>query len=364
VTETSLKILYLGDGTSDSTSFHRLEALRRLGHEVELAPLGAFAPRRGRFGKKIHYRTGHRFEQRAILAGIEAIVGNGSWDLTWVDSGWWCGPAVARLLRSKTRWLCLVNVDDPTGPREPWHWRSLLSAVCEFDLCVTVRRETAAELKQLGAQRVLAVSRGYDESGHDPRRADAIPPDQFRSRAAFIGTRMEDRDEFMAKLIERGVPLSIWGNGWQGSRAWKIVAPYWRGKALIGSDYVAAIRRADVCLGLLSKLNRDLHTQRSAEIPYAHGLLCAQRTSEHLAMYEEGVEAAFWDDVEECADVCLDLLANPHKREAIRSAGAQRVRALGIGNEVVCRQIVAAASGHAVEPQFWASAAGVTGPAC
>jgi hypothetical protein len=81
-------------------------------------------------------------------------------------------------------------------------------------------------------------------------------------------------------------------------------------------------------------------------------------------MYREGVEAVFWDDAEECAEVCLDLLANPQKREAIRSAGVRRVRELGIGNEDVCERIVAAALGQSVEPQCWASAAGVTGPVC
>ena len=93
-------------------------------------------------------------------------------------------------------------------------------------------------------------------------------------------------------------------------------------------------------MGLLSHGNRDLHTTRSVEIPYAGGLLCAERTSEHLEMYREDLEAVFWKDVDECVEKCRRLLADGVLRERIRKAGMQRVRELGVGNEDVCNQVL------------------------
>ena len=187
----------------------------------------------------------------------------------------------------------------------------------------------------------MQVSMGYDEVMHAPSLADSVPPDKLRSRVAFIGTRMEDRHEFLIGLVERGVPLSIWGNQWQNGPGWSILRDHWQGPALYGAEYVAAVQRADLCLGLLSKGNRDQHTQRSAEIPYAGGLLCAERTAEHLEMYKEGEEAVFWDNVDECAQVCLEILANPERRDVIKERGGGRVRQLRIGNEDTCRAILA-----------------------
>ena len=69
------------------------------------------------------------------------------------------------------------------------------------------------------------------------------------------------------------------------------------GPAIYGDDYLKAIQLAKVSLGLLSKGNRDLHTTRTFEIPYCGGLLCAERTSEHLQLYQEDVEAVYWSDV-------------------------------------------------------------------
>jgi len=115
---------------------------------------------------------------------------------------------------------------------------------------------------------------------------------------------------------------------------------YYRDGSLGGSDYVAAIQGAKVCLGFLSKGNRDLHTTRTMEIPYAGGLFCAERTSEHLELYKEGVETVYWSDVDECARMCKKLLADEVLRENIRLAGMKRVRELGLGHEDICRIIL------------------------
>jgi hypothetical protein len=182
---------------------------------------------------------------------------------------------------------------------------------------------------------------GYDEIAHSPDLAASVPASHFRSQVAFIGTRMEHRPEFLINLVKRGVPLSIWGNGWKNGPGWRILKDYWRGPGLLGAEYVAAVQRADICLGLLSKGNRDLHTTRSSEIPFAGGLLCAERTSEHLEMYKEGEQAVFWSDAEECAEVCLQLLNDRQRRDEIRRQGLKRVRELGVGNEDTCRAILA-----------------------
>jgi hypothetical protein len=79
------------------------------------------------------------------------------------------------------------------------------------------------------------------------------------------------------------------------------------------------------------------------EIPFCGGLLCAERTPEHLELYQDGVEAVFWDNPEECVAHCSRLLADDILREEIRAAGARRVRALKVGNEDICRQILDAA---------------------
>jgi spore maturation protein CgeB len=109
---------------------------------------------------------------------------------------------------------------------------------------------------------------------------------------------------------------------------------------LQGEDYTKALQCAEICLGLLSKGNRDLHTQRSIEIPYAGGLFCAERTKEHRYLYEEGEEAVFWDDADECADRCFELLGDEDRRKAIADEGHRRCIENGHFNEDVMEKII------------------------
>jgi spore maturation protein CgeB len=156
---------------------------------------------------------------------------------------------------------------------------------------------------------------------------------------------MPERGPFMVKLREAGVPLSIRGDRWQNSPEWPKLQDAWKGPGTrFDDDYAKAIQCAKICLGLLSKGNRDLHTQRSLEIPYFGGLLCAERTTEHQSLYCEGKEAVFWADAEECASVCLGLLADKPRRREIARRGWVRCIENGKLNEPVMAKIIAEAS--------------------
>lgn len=341
-----MRILYIGHAAPESTSRHRADALTRLGHEVIVAdPRAAFAGQlRGRLRGALHHRSGYRLLQGAVCTWVDGLLRqHAAWpEIVWIDGGELIGLKAATALRGFGCPTVLYNIDDPSGHRDGRRWDSLLSALPAYDLCVVVRAENVAEFRALGARSVHRVWRSYDEVQHRPfERIEDIPA-AFRSEVAFVGTWIpgERRDEFMLSLVKRGVPLSIWGDAWQRSPNWPQIKHVWRGQSIYGRDYVAAVQGSKLALGLLSKGNRDLHTTRSAEIPYAGGLLCAQRTSEHLAMYKEGEEAVFWDSADECAAVCGSLLANPALRKHIRASGKARAEAGGYGNEAILSDII------------------------
>lgn len=339
-------ILYFGDSHPGATSAHRANALIRIGHNVDIYnPKEALKDNlASKLWGAIHYRTGYMLLQGKVFRWISEILQKrtDSIDLIWVDSGEFLGSRAVSKLKSYGCPVILYNVDDPTGKRDGNRFKSLLAALTKYDLVVVVRPETEADCRRLGAKNVLKVLRSYDEVAHKPFEDYNDIPESYRSDVAFIGTWMtnEGRDEFLLGLIKRGVPVSIWGGRWQKSPHWEALKPSYRGGALDGRNYVAAIQGAKICIGLLSKGNRDLHTQRSLETPYIGGVLCAERTSEHLEMYDEGTEAVFWNDVTECADKCKELLSNEQKRESIRRAGMEKVRRSKVGNEDVCKKIL------------------------
>lgn len=341
-----MRILYIGHAAPESTSRHRADALTRLGHEVIVAdPYAALAGQlRGRLRGALHYRSGYRLLQGAACAWVDGLLRqHAAWpEMVWVNGGELIGAAAANKLRQFGAPVILYNNDDPTGKRDGRRFDSLRAALPAYDLCAVLREPNVGEFYAHGARSVHRVWMSYDEVLHRPFESIEDIPAAFRSEVAFVGTwiRGEGRDEFLLALIDCGLDIAIWGDRWQKSPNWSRLRAHWRGPALAGRDYVAALQGAKLALGFLSRGNRDLHTTRSAEIPYAGGLLCAERTAEHRAMYREGEEAVFWKDAAECAAVCHRLLADDALRERIRQHGRARVEQGGYGNEAVCRDIL------------------------
>jgi spore maturation protein CgeB len=336
-----VRVLYLGAAGASSTSRHRAEALRRLGCHVDHHdPHDAIAHcTKGLMGA-FHYRTGYFLTHRRVQRWLDQVLHAGPrYDVCWVDNGELFGPAVLRVLKARCQHLVLFNHDDPSGSRDRLRFMTLRSAIAFYDLCVVVRHVNVPEFKALGAKDVLRVWMSYDEVAHLALHPPAPVRDEYQNDVVFIGRCMkgEGRDLLMHALIKQGLKPAIWGDNWQSSAVWPELQPYWRGASLSGRDYVDALRGAKVCIGMLSKGNRDQHTTRTMEIPAAGGLLCAERTAEHLALYAEGQEAVFWSTPQECVDQCKALLADAALAHQIREAGQRRLLRNQVGSEDVCK---------------------------
>ena len=332
-----MKILFIG--VNHGTSFHRYNALKRLGHNVLLIDPCSFIPSNIVVSKWI-YETGTLgfagWIKKKVLDSIEGS----NFDFCIVDGGYLISAVLVKALKEKCRHVANFNVDDPF-PNIGWRkWRLYRNSIPEYDLLVVVRRQNIEEVKFLGAKKVLHVFRMADEVAHKAVEIGAVDKAKWSSDVCFVGTWMPERGPFMARLIERGVALSIWGDRWHKAKEWSLIKTAWRGPGIYTNDYIKPLLASKICLGLLSKGNRDLHTQRSIEIPAIGALLCAERTTEHLKMYEDGIEAVFWSDADDCALACKKLLDHPEKRREIAKHGHKRALKNNYFNEPTLKKII------------------------
>jgi spore maturation protein CgeB len=345
----SHSILYIGK--EQGTSRHRALALRTLSQKVSIIDPLSFLPN-GRFIDAWSWHTGALFLEGFMRQRILESIGHQEFDLGWVDGGGLVGPSLVLELKNRFGTVINYNADDPYGRRDGQRWRLYLKAVPHYDLIVVVRDCNVSEAVGRGARMVLRVHRSADETAHSPRQISEEDRRQWTSEVAFVGTWMPERGPFMARLIELGVPLSIYGERWSKAREWPLLRPYWRRPGLyVDDDYAKAIQCAKVSLGLLSKGNRDLATQRSFEIPYLGGVLCAERTLEHTKLYREGEEAVFWDGPEECAGQCFRLLNDESYRQRISTGGRARCLQNRTTNQNILPAILDKALGSEYELQ-------------
>lgn len=332
-----LDILYLG--AASGTSLDRARAYQRLGHAVTVIDPRALLPRTPWVDRAI-WRLGGAWMAPWLLPVLARELAGRSFDLCHVDNGECVSSSVIGLLRRHCGAVINYNIDDPFSARDHRRFSAYRAAVPHYDMLVVVREPNVAEARRSGGRHVMRVHRSADEVSHAPRRATEAEHRQWSSEVLFLGTWMPERGPFLAELIRLGVPLTIRGARWQRAPEWPVLAPHFAGGEIAGDRYALAIQCARINLGLLSKGNRDLHTTRSLEIPALGGLLCAERTAEHQAMYREGVEAVFWSDAAECALLCRELLADEGRRMAIAEAGARRVRANAHFNEPTLEAIL------------------------
>jgi hypothetical protein len=120
------------------------------------------------------------------------------------------------------------------------------------------------------------------------------------------------------------MPVKVWGNRWdewQKKTGGRFVVA---GPSQYGETYVRIICSFDVNLAFLNKRNRDRQTTRSIEIPACGAFMLAERTEEHLALFEEGQEAEFFGSDEEMIDKAKYYLEHPQQRQRIAEAGRRR----------------------------------------
>jgi spore maturation protein CgeB len=335
-----MHILYIGN--DNGTSRHRHLAMTRAGHQVSVVDPHQALPR-NRLISAWSFKSGNLGLSELIRRYVNSKASDHSYDLVWVDHGDLCSRALIQDLKRFSVPIVNYNQDNPYVDRDGRRWRLFINALPEYDLIATPRASSALAAADRGARSVLRVMFAADEKVHSPQVVSPDDREKYGSQVAFVGTWMPERGPFMKALVERNVPLTIFGPRWEKAPEYRFLSSHVRAGHLESPEYVKVVQSTAIALGMLSKGNEDLHTTRSIEIPAIGSVLCAERTPEHLEMYAENEEAVFWETAEECADLCLSLLADPLRLQRIAKAGYDRAQSNGYFNERLVAQIVEAA---------------------
>lgn len=184
------------------------------------------------------------------------------------------------------------------------------------------------ELSALGAKRIIYIDQAYDKYLHKPVCISEEDKLRFGSEVGFIGSYERERAESMLYLAENGVKVRVWGNRWE--RFYKLHPNLiLEQRPLYGEEYVKGICSTRINLCFLRKANRDLHTSRTFEIPACRAFMIAERTDEHLRLFDEGREAVYFGSNEELLQKVYYYLEHGTERESIANAGWKRCLSSG-----------------------------------
>lgn len=229
-------------------------------------------------------------------------------------------PATLKFLHSRGIKTVSWSNDDMWGwqNRTVWYSRSLK----HYDLVVTQKSYNTApgELPSKGAK-VLFQNKAFDPAMHHP--VEDCKGYTCHHTVIFVGTREQERLNSLLYLANNGIKADIYG--W-GRKMDTDLHPnlVFHDRHLYGKEYAAAFSCSGICLNFLRKQSRDLQTSRSVEIPACRGFMLAERTGEHQALFEEGVEAEYFTSDEELLRKVQYYLSHPEERRCIAEAGYRR----------------------------------------
>ncbi|MGN6646910.1 MAG: CgeB family protein [Cytophaga sp.] len=218
--------------------------------------------------------------------------------------------------------------------RSRWYTRG----VKWYDLVVTQKSYNCNtdELPALGARKVLFQDKSYDADLHIP--CLDCTQQSVKADVLFIGTYEIERHEMMEYAASQGVVIDIYGNGWKNKiRSSNLIC---HEKPLYGEEFVKAISCSKISLNFLRKINRDLQTSRSIEIPACGGFMLSERSNEHERLFKENSEAVYFDSKEELVDKINYYLQHETERKKIADAGRERCLASGYSFEDRMKEIV------------------------
>lgn len=192
-----------------------------------------------------------------------------------------------------------------------------------YDLCITTKRYELETYRRKGAREVLFTWQGIDDRFE--RLAVCAQLDNRPLDAVFVG-HVEPHYVVTlewARAITNN--MRVHGPGWERlakrRAAWQdIAAP-----AVWADAFPKALAKGRIGIGLCSKMYPDAFTTRSFEVPAAGSMLLAERTADHMELFEEDRDAVFFDSPEDLSDKLRFYLGHEGSRRRIAEAGRARV---------------------------------------
>lgn len=338
-----MKILSVGnmDGLSN-TCLHRHWALEKIADKVDAINTSGFT--------SLWYKIAHHLfllglpiripENRNENEQIIAKVNSNYYDIVWIDKGVTIYPETLKYIKEKSPQTILVSYSPDNMALRHNQSQQYIECVPLYDHIITNKSYILDDMRKLGANDIYFVNNSYEPTFHHPYILTTDEYKHIGGDIGFVGAWEKDRCESILYLAKNGLNIRVWGGGkWI---KYKGMYPNLtiENQGLYSEDYPKSFQAFKVSLCFLRKKNYDQQTTRSVEIPACGGFMLAERTKEHLAMFEEGKEAEFFSSNEELLKKCKYYLLHETKRKQIASAGLKRCDTSGYSNEDTIRNII------------------------
>lgn len=271
---------------------------------------------------------------------ILELIKKNIYNIVWIDKGWLVQASTLDFIKKHSPETKIVSYSPDNMALRHNQSQQYLESLPLYDFIFTNKSYILSDMKKLGARNISFVNNSYEDSFHYPRILTAKEIESLGGDVGFVGAWEEERYGSMLYLAEHGIKVRVFGGGeWLKHKA-KHPNLKIEEIGLHGEDYSKSFRAFKISLCFLRKMNFDQQTTRSLEIPACGGFMLAERTDEHLSLFEEGKEAEYFSSNEELLEKCKYYLLHEDHRESIAVAGRKRCETSGYSNKKAIKKML------------------------
>ena len=296
-------------------------ALRRLGHDVRLFDHRAhLVPGRARKHLALLERLDRAHLNHRFLRAVRATRP----DLVVVNQGMVLTGATLRAARADGV-RCINWFSD-----YPAEFDEGLERAEAYDAFYLGSSFAARRHQEAGHRHCAWLPFACDPQAHSPIEARSSPLEaRGADRVVFVGSLYPERHVLLRFL--RGLPVGVWGPGWERAAGDPHLAPMIRGGALRPVQWRAIYGQADVVLNIHygafgpPEVSGDLANTRLFEILACGAYQIVDRQGDVLRLFHEGEHLAAFSTGEELRARVEQALGDEDLRRRVSARGRQAV---------------------------------------
>ncbi|KGK29318.1 glycosyltransferase [Cellulophaga sp. E6(2014)] len=323
-----------------NTSLHRHWALEKYGDDVDKIDAGKHT---------LKYKIAYHLFQKGISIPlpdqsnanqqIKSLIKKKNYDILWIDKGVTINKNTLQYVKNNSPKTKIISYSPDNMALRHNQSFNYLQSLPYYDFVFTNKSYIIEDLHKLGAKNVKFIHNMYESSFHFPREISDHENKRLGGDVGFIGAWEQERCESILHLAHNGVQVKVLGDGkwkdYENTSPNLTIQP-----GVFSEEYSKALSAFKISLCFLRKMNFDQQTTRTMEIPACGGFMMAERTQEHLNLFEENKEAAYFSNNEELLKLCKYYLANDLEREKIAKAGLERCKSSGYSNQSTIKKML------------------------
>ena len=339
-----MRILSVGalSGLSN-TCLHRHWALNKIGDKVD-------SVNTAKYPVSLWFRLAHHLFLNGLPARlpdnsganeeIKAYIDRNRYEIVWIDKGNTINANTLLDIKKHHPQAIIVSFTADNMAQRHNQSRNFIECIPLYDFHITTKSYIINDLKGLGAKEVIFTYQGYEPTFHYPRKLNTSDYSRLGGDVGFVGMWEQERCDSILSLAKNGINVRVFGGG-----RWKKYRGLYpnliiEDDGLFSDDYPKSLQAFKISLCFLRKINSDLHTSRTMEIPACGGFMLAERTKEHETLFTEAKEAAFFSSNLDLLEKCRYYLSHEEERINIAQAGIKRCEKSGYSNVATLKRII------------------------